>query len=73
MTDAGSSVTLITYKLDKRWYMGREPLINIIAAAAQGSNETHTELAIGEESGANGEMVNVLRIFNDATGVVRYT
>lgn len=69
MSDGGSSVTLILYSLGSDWWTGREPLLNIVAAAAQRSTFTHVELAIGEDSGSKGEMVNVLRIFNDNTGV----
>jgi hypothetical protein len=65
----GSSVTLIFYSIDKGWYRGTEPLLNLVAAAAQMSTFTHVEVAIGEGSGPRGEMDNVLRIFNDATGV----
>ena len=68
-SDDGSSVTLIFYKIDSEWYKGSEPLLNIIAAAAQGSVFTHIEVAIGEASGENGRMKNVLRIFNDPCGV----
>ena len=68
--DQGSSVTLILYSIDKDWWRGSEPFLNLIAAAAQFSSFTHVEMAIGEDSGAHGEMGNVLRIFNDATGVV---
>tara|TARA_Y100000591_G_C21763487_1_gene661422 strand:+ start:125 stop:349 length:225 start_codon:yes stop_codon:yes gene_type:complete len=50
MAETGSSVTLILYSLDKKWWTGNEPLLNIVAAAAQGSTFTHTELAIGEVS-----------------------
>jgi hypothetical protein len=70
--DSGSSVTLILYSIDRDWWKGREPFLNLLAAAAQLSSFTHVELAIGEGSGAHGEMVNVLRVFNDSTGVVSY-
>lgn len=69
VSDTGSSVTLIFYSIDKEWYKGTEPLLNLIAAAAQGSTFTHVEIAIGEHSGPRGEMANVLRIFNDTAGV----
>jgi len=70
LCEQGSSVTLIFYALDKRWWStGSEPFLNLVAAAAQFSKFTHVELAIGEDSGARGEMINVLRIFNDDTGV----
>tara|TARA_B100000768_G_C10911001_1_gene221635 strand:+ start:135 stop:365 length:231 start_codon:yes stop_codon:yes gene_type:complete len=65
-----SSCTLIFYSLDKDWWRGTEPLLNIGAAAMQGSVFTHVEVALGEEYGPRGEMTNVLRIFNDDTGVV---
>ena len=68
MSDRGSSVTLILYSLDPGWMSGAEPFLNLVAAAAQRSSFTHVELAIGEDAGAHGEMVNVLRIFNDACG-----
>lgn len=65
----GSSVTLILYAIDKNWWKGGEPLLNLVAAAAQFSSFTHVELAIGEAAGENGKMANVLRVFNDAIGV----
>jgi hypothetical protein len=71
MSDIGSSVTLIFYKIGNDWYRGGEPLLNLIAAAAQGSVFTHIEIAIGETPGDGGRMSNVLRVFNDAIGVVR--
>lgn len=40
-----------------------------MAAAAQMSTFTHVEVAIGTDSGQNGEMVNVCRVFNDDVGV----
>lgn len=67
----GSSVTLILYAIDKNWWKGGEPLLNLVAAAAQFSSFTHVELAIGEAAGEGGKMANVLRVFNDAIGVVR--
>lgn len=48
MSDTGSSVTLILYSIDPKWWTGTEPLLNLIAAAAQRSSFTHVELAIGE-------------------------
>ena len=65
--DAGGSVTLIFYRVGERWW--REPLLNIVAAAFQFSSYTHVEIALGEESGNNGEMKNVCRVFNDKEGV----
>ena len=41
----GTSVTLIFYRIGEKWY--REPLLNIVAAAAQMSSLTHVEIAIG--------------------------
>ncbi len=46
MSDNGTSVTLIFYKVSDSWW--REPALNILAAAAQMSSYTHVELAIGE-------------------------
>ena len=68
MSDRGTSVTLIFYKVGNEWW--KEPALNLIAAAAQFSSYTHVELAIGEAPGAGGQMANVARIFNDAAGVV---
>lgn len=56
-SDTGSSVTLILYSIDKHWY--KEPLLNLLAAAAQMSSFTHCELAIGEYVGESGKMANV--------------
>lgn len=68
--NAGSSVTLIFYRIQPEWW--REPVINILAAACQQSNLTHVEIAIGEQAGSDGTKIgNVCRVFNDATGVVR--
>jgi hypothetical protein len=67
MTEAGTSVTLIFYQVGKEWY--KEPALNLLAAAAQGSAYTHVEIAIGETPGQNGLMRNVARVFNDSTGV----
>lgn len=71
MEHDGSSVTLIFYRVGERWW--KEPLLNIVAAAAQFSSLTHVEIAIGEEAGSNGTMSNVCRVFNDNIGVVRLT
>jgi len=67
----GSSVTLVLYSISSGWWRGEEPLLNMVAAAAQFSSFTHVELAIGEAAGSNGKMSQVLRVFNDAIGVVR--
>ena len=69
MSDSGSSVTLIFYAIDRN-NITSEPLLNIAAAIAQWSSFTHVEVALGESAGVNGQMRNVLRVFNDATGVV---
>ena len=67
MDDQGSSVTLIFYRIQPKWW--REPALNVISAAAQMSTLTHCEIAIGEEAGQSGTMKHVARIFNDAVGV----
>jgi hypothetical protein len=46
MSDNGTSVTLIFYKVGSEWW--KEPALNLIAAAAQFSSYTHVEIAIGE-------------------------
>lgn len=69
MSDQGTSVTLIFYKISSQdWW--KEPALNLIAAAAQFSTYTHVELSIGEAPGAGGQMANVVRIYNDNAGVV---
>ena len=64
---SGSSVTLVFYHLNDKWWT--EPTLNLIAAAAQSSTITHVEIAIGEAPAGGGQMSNVLRIFNDPAGV----
>lgn len=66
MADAGTSVTLIFYRVGPKWW--EEPALNLIAAAAQMSAYTHVEIAIGEAPGQGGMMANVARIFNDQNG-----
>ena len=66
MSDTGTSVTLIFYRIGDRWWT--EPALNLIAAAAQMSSYTHVEIAIGEDPGQRGMMSNVCRIFNDPQG-----
>ena len=61
-----SSVTLIFYRLGP---VTKEPLLNIVAAALQGSSLCHCEIAIGESLAADGSMINVARVFNDPIGV----
>ncbi len=46
MSDVGSSVTLIFYRLGARWW--NEPALNLLAAAAQMSSYCHVEIGIGE-------------------------
>lgn len=41
MSDQGSSVTLVFYRMGERWW--KEPVLNIAAAACQMSNLTHVE------------------------------
>ena len=66
--DTGSSVTLVFYRLREQWWRS-EPRLNVAASFATSSPWTHVEIAIGEDAGENGEMSNVLRVFNDQTGV----
>ncbi len=66
MSDAGSSVTLIFYRMSDRWWT--EPVLNLLAAACQMSALTHVEIALGEAAGSNNTMTNVCRIFNDRVG-----
>lgn len=59
-------VTLIFSKIADDWT--KEPFLNLIAAWGTGSDMTHCEIAIG--GGADSRcMANVLRIYNDDTGV----
>lgn len=67
-SDLGGSVTLIFYKIGNNVW--REPALNVLAAAFQWSNFTHVELAIGNAAGVNGNISNVVRVFNDDVGVV---
>ena len=62
-----SSVTLIFYRVGKQWW--KEPALNLLTASAQRSAYTHVELAIGDDALDDGSMTNVVRIFNDPTGV----
>lgn len=66
MTEESGSVTLVFYAIQQNWW--REPLLNLVAAAAQMSKYSHVEIAIGNTSGEKGEMVNVARIYNDNVG-----
>mgnify|MGYP001280161536 CR=1 FL=1 len=68
MTDEGSSVTLIFYRINPKWWT--EPALNLASAVAQMSNLTHCEISIGEAPGTNGQtMRHVARVFNDSVGV----
>lgn len=70
MSDEGSSVTLIFYRINPKWW--KEPALNLASAVAQMSNLTHCEISLGEESGGDGQtMKHVARVFNDSVGVVR--
>jgi len=42
MTDEGSSVTLIFYRINPKWWT--EPALNLASAVAQMSNLTHCEV-----------------------------
>lgn len=59
--DQPGSCTLVFYRLNNDWR--KEPLLNLIAAYAQGSDFSHVEIAIGSDPGRGGEMTNVLRVF----------
>ena len=45
MSDAGSSVTLIFYRMQDKWW--KEPWLNLVAATCQMSALTHVEIGIG--------------------------
>ena len=64
---AATGVTIVFTRINKS---GRpEPLMNRAAAWVTGSEFAHIELAIGHREARRGAMTNVLRIFNDSTGV----
>jgi hypothetical protein len=67
MDSNASSVTLIFYKLNKKWW--EEAGLNLLAAAAQMSSYTHVEIQIGNNHAPGGQMINVARVFNDSVGV----
>jgi len=46
MSDDGSCVTLIFYRINPKWW--REPALNLASAVAQMSNLTHCEVSLGE-------------------------
>ena len=67
MENKPGSVVLIFRKIEQRW-RDEHPL-NLLAAFATRSQYSHVEIAIGDEAGEQGEIRNVLRIFNDDIGV----
>ena len=67
MADGGSSVTLIFYRMQDKWW--KEPWLNLVAATCQMSALTHVEIGIGESVGQGGQIANVCRVFNDRIGV----
>ena len=66
MAKGAGKVTLVFARVGDDWT--KEPVINLVAAAATGSRLTHTEIAIGDSFDSRG-MANVLRIYNDPVGV----
>ena len=65
MSDEGSCVTLIFYRINPKWW--KEPALNLASAVCQMSNLTHCEISIGESVGGNGQtMAHVARVFNDS-------
>ena len=46
MSDEGSCVTLIFYRINPKWW--KEPALNLASAVAQMSNLTHCEISLGE-------------------------
>ena len=46
MSDDGSCVTLIFYRIHTKWW--KEPALNLASALAQMSNLTHCEISLGE-------------------------
>ena len=68
MSDEGSCVTLIFYRINPQWW--KEPALNLASAVCQMSNLTHCEISIGESAGGDGQtMRHVARVFNDSVGV----
>ena len=51
MSDEGSCVTLIFYRINPKWW--KEPALNLASAVAQMSNLTHCEISLGEVNAAN--------------------
>ena len=67
MSDEGSCVTLIFYRINPKWW--KEPALNLASAVCQMSNLTHCEISIGEGAGDSGTtMKHVARVFNDSVG-----
>ena len=65
MSDDGSCVTLIFYRINPKWW--KEPALNLASAVAQMSNLTHCEVSLGESVGGDGQtMKHVARVFNDS-------
>ena len=48
MSDEGSCVTLIFYRINPKWW--KEPALNLASAVAQMSNLTHCEISPSEIS-----------------------
>jgi hypothetical protein len=46
MSDEGSCVTLIFYRIHPKWW--KEPALNLASAVCQMSNLTHCEISLGE-------------------------
>ena len=68
MSDEGSCVTLIFYRINPKWW--KEPALNLASAVCQMSNLTHCEISLGEDAGGDGQtMKHVARVFNDSVGV----
>jgi len=51
MSDDGSCVTLIFYRINPKWW--KEPALNLASAVAQMSNLTHCEISLGEVRNAS--------------------
>ena len=54
MSDEGSCVTLIFYRIHPKWW--KEPALNLASAVCQMSNLTHCEISIGEVNNANSNL-----------------
>ena len=63
MSDEGSCVTLIFYRINPKWW--KEPALNLASAVCQMSNLTHCEISLGEHTGGDGQtMKHVARVFS---------